>query len=379
MEARAKSAGKTPALNPRLALFFLAAGAILLAGVGAFALLRPESRGAAGPAPTRAAYIEFGPVSDTLWLAPPDNPSGRKKTFVAQHATSYGIVAALSPDGQSLAYGSLAPDTTTPSPDSPADLYLASLKKGQPRRLNQGIDLLVRPLWTPDSRSVIVRRTDAKEQATFRLLAIDVSSGQERPLVSSSAALFPAGFSPGDGAFYFVEVMPGASELRMLAPDGSTIKSAGHLSDDLTRDWTLSPDGARLAFLALSVAGERVTSRAMVLDLASGRVMPAAEPEGDQFGPAWSPRGALSIGEVAADAATPAPARTNGQPTLPGPEMGFDVPAGWSPDGRYLAVRTFQGNSAATPGSSALAVVGPNGFRTTLASQEVTFLGWVSH
>ena len=90
-------------------------------------------------------------------------------------------------------------------------------------------------------------------------------------------------------------------------------------------------------------------------------------------------RGALSIGEVAADAATPAPARTNGQPTLPGPEMGFDVPAGWSPDGRYLAVRTFQGNSAATPGSSALAVVGPNGFRTTLASREVTFLGWVSH
>src|SRR5439155_7970960 len=177
MEARAKSAGKTPALNPRLALFFLAAGAILLAGVGAFALLRPDSQGAVGPAPTRAAYIEFGPASDTLWLAPPDNPSGRKKALVAQHATSYGIVAALSPDGQSIAYGSLAPDTTTPSPDSPADLYLASLKKGQPRRLNPGIDLLVRPLWTPDSRSVIVRRTDAKEQATFRLLAIDVSSG----------------------------------------------------------------------------------------------------------------------------------------------------------------------------------------------------------
>jgi hypothetical protein len=224
-----------------------------------------------------------------------------------------------------------------------------------------------------------VRRTDTHEQASFRLLAIDTASGQERSLVSSSSALFPAGFSPGEGAFYFVEITPGASELRMLAPDGTAVKSAGHLSDDLTRDWTLSPDGARLAFLALSVAGERVTSRAMVLDLASGKVTPAAEAGGDQFGPAWSPRGALSIGEIAADAAAPGPARTNGQPTLPGPVAGFDVPAGWSPDGRFLAVRTFQGSSAATPGSSALAVVGPNNFRKTLASQEVTFIGWVSH
>jgi len=180
------------------------------------------------------------------------------------------------------------------------------------------------------------------------------------------------------GAFYFVEITPGASELRVLAPDGTAIKSAGHLSDDLTRDWTLSPDGTRLAFLALSVAGERVTSRAMVMDLASGKVTPAAEAGGDQFGPAWSPRGALSIGEIAPDAVTPGPARTNGQPTLPGPAAGFDVPAGWSPDGRFLAVRTFQGGSAAAPGSSALAVVGPNGFRKTLASQEVTFIGWVS-
>ena len=378
MEARAKSAGKAPALNPRLALFFLAAGAVLLAGVGVFALLRPESKGAVAPVSARAAYIEFGGAADTLWLATPDSPSGRKKTFVARHAANFGIVAALSPDGQSLAYASLPPDTQTPSPDSPADLYLASLKKGQPRRLTQGIDLLVRPLWTPDSRNVVVRRTDTHEQATFRLVEVDVSSGEERPLVSSSAALFPVGFSPREGAFYFVEIMAGASELRVLAPDGTSIKSVSHLSDDLTRDWTLSPDGARLAFLALSVAGDKVTSRAMVLDLASGRVAPAAAPQGDQFGPAWSPRGALSIGEIAADAATPAPARTNGQPTLPGPEMGFDVPAGWSPDGRYLAVRTFQGGSATTPGSSVLAVVGPNGFRKTLASQEVTFIGWVS-
>src|SRR5204862_3618791 len=122
---------------------------------GAFALLRPGPQGAAAPRSTRAAYIEFGAASDTLWLAPPDNPSGRKKTFVAQHAPSFGIVASLSPDGQTIAYAALAPDTQSPSPDSPADLYVASLKKGQPRRLAEAVDLLVRPVWAPDSRSVI--------------------------------------------------------------------------------------------------------------------------------------------------------------------------------------------------------------------------------
>src|ERR1051325_388912 len=122
METRAQMAGRLPALNPRFALLLVAAGAIILAGIAAFAFFRPGSTGTAGGTPgLKAAYIEFGVTADVLWLAPPENPGARKKAFVAEHARNYGIVPAPSADGQTLAYASLGPDVSNPAPDSPAN------------------------------------------------------------------------------------------------------------------------------------------------------------------------------------------------------------------------------------------------------------------
>ena len=69
-----------------------------------------------------------------------------------------------------------------------------------------------------------------------------------------------------------------------------------------------------------------------------------------------------------------------GQPSqLPPPEKGFDLPQGWSPDGKYLAVRSFSGTSIANPGSSQLVMVSPaSGSRFVVASGEVEVIGWVN-
>ncbi len=63
---------------------------------------------------------------------------------------------------------------------------------------------------------------------------------------------------------------------------------------------------------------------------------------------------------------------------LPPPEKGFDVPHSWSPDGKYLAVRSFSGTSVANPGSSQLVMVSrASGSRFVVASGELEVIAWV--
>ncbi len=60
------------------------------------------------------------------------------------------------------------------------------------------------------------------------------------------------------------------------------------------------------------------------------------------------------------------------------PEHGFDLPQSWSPDGKFLAVRSFSGTSIANPGSSQLVTVSrASGSRFVVASGEVEVIGWV--
>ncbi|GAF87317.1 unnamed protein product, partial [marine sediment metagenome] len=60
------------------------------------------------------------------------------------------------------------------------------------------------------------------------------------------------------------------------------------------------------------------------------------------------------------------------------PEGGFDVPLSWSADGRYLAVRSFEGSSAVDPGPSYVVVVGSQGNRYQLSSSsDLTVIGWL--
>jgi hypothetical protein len=57
-------------------------------------------------------------------------------------------------------------------------------------------------------------------------------------------------------------------------------------------------------------------------------------------------------------------------------EKGFDVPLGWSRSGAAIAVRSFDGSSISAPGNARLDVLAANGARKTIATGEVTFIGW---
>jgi hypothetical protein len=64
---------------------------------------------------------------------------------------------------------------------------------------------------------------------------------------------------------------------------------------------------------------------------------------------------------------------------LAAPRQGYDVPAGWSADGEYLAVRSFDGMSAQQPGEETLVIVSREGERVpVVTATELLFLGWVT-
>jgi hypothetical protein len=348
-----------------LGLLFVLAGFSLL---GRELVTPPPAAPAAGPA-EYVVYAEFGLTTDTVYRADAARPSERTKIHTIAHAREFGIVAATSPDGGAFAYTVLPPDTLAPAPDTPAELWLAALDGGDPLRLAGGFDLRVRPVWTPDGGSVVLRRSTSR--GAYELVTVDVTTAAESVLARSQSALFPAGFAPDSSALYYTSIDNAGSELHRVEVATLTAATVTRLSGGLTRDWALSPDGSKLAFLSLLPQGEnRFASRVEVLDLATGAVTPSSS-DSDEFGPAWTPSGDLALGRLERGAGV----LVVGGAAIGLPD-GFDVPLSASRSGSSIAVRSFTGASLTTPGLASLMTLGPDGKRRTIANGEVTFIGW---
>jgi dipeptidyl aminopeptidase/acylaminoacyl peptidase len=348
-----------------LALLSLALAATLFLRQAA----TPSAPASGGP---RLAYFEFGRNADLLWLVEPASGQ-RQRLFALPHASDFGIVPQLAPDGRRFAYTALPPNTAAPSAAAPAGLWLAGLAaEPRTRLIAVDVDLLVKPQWSPDGRALVFRRSAGDRPGLY---LADLTTNDERLLVGSSTGLFPVAFAPDGSSLYYAALSTTASDLyRIDLRGGSEPVLIARLYDGLTRDWALSPAGDRLAFLALSLDGGLARSRALLLDLASGQLSAISDAAADDFSPVWAgedltlgrsaggPSGLIKLG----------PDRLEG---LPAPTAGFDVPLAFSAGAGY-AVRSFSGSSTTSPGRATLAVISPDGSRHPIASGEVTLLGW---
>ncbi|MGE0058287.1 MAG: hypothetical protein AB7T32_09925 [Dehalococcoidia bacterium] len=355
----------------------LALWALVLMGVGLLSLLPitlldSSSGGTSGSgiiasSGSRIAYFAFDRNADTLWLADPKAPSKRAKGLTIEHAPEYGIIPTLSPDGRSVAYLVLPPSTPAPGPDAPAELWVTSTTGATPRLVASGADLLVPAVWTADGQGLVFRRSD---NATHLILA--GPGGGETEVASSADALFPVGFA--GVSLYYVELSERGSVLK--STQGAT---ALLLSDGLTRDWALSPDGTRIAYLEMTLSGSQASSRAFLLDLARGTRTPVGNAGSNAFSPVWTAEGDLVIGQL--DDGVPSGAafvtQRGATSTFTSPERGFDVPLA-NDTQAGLAVMSFDAANINNPGRASLVVVGPDGIRREITSEEVTFLGWIS-
>ena len=338
----------------------------------------PTTSEVAGASSDRVAYLQFGLTSDTLWLFDPAGPLDRRELLSIPHAAEYGILPSISPDGGRFAYTALPEGLAAPGPDSPAELWVAAIDgAGQPRRLAQGVDLLVPPLWTPDGVSMVYRRSDA---GAHTLAITGVAGGEERiAAYSETEALFPVGFLNEGTSLLFA----GLSELegsRLYAVELSSGVEAqvATLSQALTRDWVLSPDGTRLAFLEIAFSETDVASRAAVLDIETGAIVRMTSAGEVAFGPVWSDAGELAVGVFDADTREAALLVVDGESRsrIAGPETGFDLPLAYNATAGAYLVRSFENDSITAPGRSTLVLAGADGERKTIAEGEVTLVGW---
>lgn len=382
--------------RPRLAAtaFLLLAALALILGI----LVPPDrSEASAAPvstAPARLLVSEFSDDVSTLWLVDADDPAERELFAQVAHAPGWDVAGAVGPESRRLAYLVLPPGAREAR--SQALLMLID-HDGQEHELASGLDLRGGLAWSADGTALYVRRsaTASDGRQSFVLLEIDSDDGQARALLRRADVfgIYPVG-RPENGAAYAVLIGADGSELIAVGAGGDGSDVVLLLSEGVTRDWRLSPDGTQLAFteqsglelrvrLTLLDAEESDTeekARAARSVAAISAALETADSDGNggTASPIWHPDGSLSVGSFGAPEGSPtlrvqADGSTSGVGTS---AQGFALPLAWSPEGTHLAVRAFKGSGPGATSAESAAVIGPDGEALTIEGQFIRVLGW---
>ena len=330
----------------------------------------------------RLIISEFGDAADAIVAVNPDDVADRETIATIDHASGYGVFPVLSPDGAAIAYTALPSGLRKPSPDAPA-LAAVVDARGDVKTLADDVDLLVPPVWAPDNGSIVVRKnTPAPDSAgTFELLLLGRDGSRATITTWSTAAVFPIAFAPDGSKLYFATLNNGGSDLYSIAPDGSGETKIAHLSDQVARDWKLSPDGATLAY-SVAESGPQPAVVTKTLDLASGAAADAVAASGArlEFNPAWRRDGRLTIAVVKPQGGGDAVSveRSGQTESLTSNAASIDLPLEWSPDGSKLAVRAVEGADPASAGASHVDLVDGDGGRARVSEEaDVLIVGWL--
>lgn len=275
-------------------------------------------------------------------------------TFTGLHARG-----AASPTGDGMAV--LAVDGTR---GSAATLSLVSLD-GTVRVVEGGFEYLSPLAWSRDGSKLAV--TASGEPGVLRVLEIDADA-----LALSEAARFtaafqvvPLGYSLDGGRLYIVVVDQSGSSLWMAR--GGTVERVAELSPGRTRDWSLSPDGSRVAFVDILSASSR-SYVGKTLTIATGAV--TALPSGrNQVGAAWQPGNPLPVFGGPGGSL---------QLADPNPSAAWVIPHAWAPLGDYVVVSTVgAGTDPSARPEAALWIASPASRELLTDVPAASFVGWV--
>lgn len=327
-------------------------------------------------------FAEFGSNADQIYTAPAADPTRRTLVATVEHAEGWGINPAPAMAGSLVAY-TVLPASGSTRRDAQAELWLLDVSTRMVKRLARDADLLVAPIFDQAGRFVAYR--SSRVTGEQRLLRVDLESGVRHVeyAYSGTFGVYPVGFT-NEGALLFAGLSTAGTDLYLIR-DGRDHELILHASDDIARDWRLSPNGESLSYLEPQRSGERIVHRLRVIAVNDGmerRVSGDPSSSVEQFAPVWTPNGnAVTVGLEAYPALSSSAVTislSGGEQILAGPERGFDAPLGWSVDGRYLAARTFDGTSSFDPGRESFVVISADGSRRPIGSRgELIFLGWL--
>ena len=340
----------------------------------------------------RLLVSEFGDRTDAIVAIDPADAGGARSTIATiDHAPGYGIFATLAPNGEAIAYTALPSDEPKPGPGSPAHAAIVDVK-GDVTSLADDVDLLIAPVWSPDGASIVVRKNTPAENTagSFELLLLGRDGSRATMTTWTTASVFPISFAPDGAKLYFATLNNSGTDLYSIAPDGSGETKMAHLSDQIARDWRLSPDGTTLAYsIALSggapgvVAKTLDISNGVATDAVAAAELAAGPPSTGvargELNPAWRGNGELTIASLNLDGGASALSVDAAGATSPitASSDRIDLPLDWSPDGTTLAVRAVDGKTPADVSTSHVELVRDSGRDRVSESADVQIVGWL--
>jgi len=210
------------------------------------------------------------------------------------------------------------------------------------------------------------------------LALVPIQGGAARTLIRDgvSQGLYPIGWSPNGRLVYFSRVTPQGTDVASVSREGGTATTLFHASDGIAREFRLSPDGSRLLYTSGPPLGQAGSFRVERADLATGQREVLAEGTSDHFSPVWRADGrAVTLSQEGGVASL----EPGGASTLvvPAPSNRDDLPLAWSPDGRFLAVRSME-KAQGRYVSEKLVILSPSGGRRNIETKGYAeFIGWL--
>jgi Tol biopolymer transport system component len=259
--------------------------------------------------------------------------------------------AAISPDGEQVAYV-----WYREGQENPYELRIVDWNGGSPRVLFRGesFDWYGTAAWSPDGEQILI--SGSGEDGTYRLALVSVTDGSARTL-KETASLWPVGVSFSPDARYLVYDLPEDrnSEERdifvLTVASGEEVPLVEHPANDFVLGW--APDGEHVLFASdrtgtlgawiLPVAGGRTAGEPRMVKPDLWRVSPIGFTQDGSFYYGVN----METRDVYVASIDPETGAVLAAPTAVSPDyLGTHTSADWSPDGRYLAYISLEGQQA---------------------------------
>lgn len=363
---------------PRASLPFGLAGFSIVMTLFAWAMFAPSHVGSDIPYATAdassirsIAYTLPGEQFDDLVVKPASGHAAPRvvASFPSGGPTGFHARGSASPLGDQVAV------LWIPAFATRANLSIVDIASGEVRHVDGVFDSLSSTAWSPDGTRVAATSTvEIEGKKRTSVLEIQLPDLRALPVAEFEGAIevVPVGYSFESTRLFIVVVDPKGSNL--YAERSGKLQFLAELSPGRTRDWALSPDGSRLAYIDVLGGGSRTyVGRTVVMATGAITTLPA---EKDQVGASWLPGSPL-----------PAFGGPGGawQLTDPSPGSAYLVPEDWSPDGAYLVATVYSlADDRSSRPVTVLEVITRETSNTPSSRERVSeavgaaFIGWVN-
>ncbi len=358
---------------PRVLGRLLFAALVVAGVVGAWAVFAP------GRVSTDGEAFPYSPIADVRSIAYIEPIDGRDHVMVRGSATGSEPLSVYSFDvaiSGLHARGSASPNARTlailsSGTQSFARMTLLTISGARVDALPVigSFDHLSTIAWAPDSSRLTAVKTVSTLEGPGAVDVIEVNafSGESRVVTTVERArnVATVGYSIDGTRLFWVVVNNAGSNLWMER--AGEVTRVAELSPGRTADWSLSPDGSRLAFVdVLGASSRSFVGRTLAIATGTITTMPS---NGNQLGSVWRP------GAVLPEFGGPGGSL---QLSEPDDTSAYIRPERWSPQGDLVVATSFgAGSDRYAPLNQSLELGSPDHREVITETAGASFLGWV--